>query len=119
MNLTQVLLLNGKWEDVVEGLRQIVPLTSGDLERCSQSDQTPYSLDSNSTAEEAEESAAANSRYIVEGDTHPCAPAYVPSYELKENVKSRKKLRGGFEGAQNIEGDAPNPWSTNLPPRNA
>ncbi|KAL8978710.1 MAG: hypothetical protein Q9205_005774 [Flavoplaca limonia] len=118
LNLTQVLLLNGKWEDVVEGLRQIVPLTSGDLERCSQSDQTPYSLDSNSTAEEAEGFAAANSRYIVEGGTHPCAPAYVPSYELKESIKSSKKLRGEFEGAQNIEGDAPNHWSTDLPLRN-
>ncbi|KAL9627499.1 MAG: hypothetical protein Q9204_006521 [Flavoplaca sp. TL-2023a] len=104
-NLTQVLLLNGKWENVVEGLRQIVPLTSGDLERCSQSDQTPYSLDSNSTAEEAEGFVAANSRYIVEGGTHPCAPASVSSYELKESIKSWKKLRGEFEGTRNIERD--------------
>ncbi|KAL9033593.1 MAG: hypothetical protein Q9180_005866 [Flavoplaca navasiana] len=116
LNLTQVLLLNGKWEDVVEGLRQIVPLTSGDLVRCFQSDQTPYGLDSNSTAEEF---TAANSRYIVEGGIHPCAPAYVPSYELRESIKSWKQLRGKFEGAQNIEGDAPNPWSTELPLRNA
>lgn len=73
--LTQVWLLDQKWEEIVEGLRHIVPLKQCMLLHLLQSDQTPYNSNSVHNVDEAKEFYAVNGRYIVEGGTHPCAPA--------------------------------------------
>lgn len=120
LHLEQIWLLDGLWEDVVEGLHQIVPLTMCKLYGALyQSNGKFYcSNDTATTNDELTEFLAANSRYVMEGGTHPRSPMYLPSHEFMKDVAYWKQLRGEFERARASGWDSGNPWSLDLPSRN-
>ncbi|KAL8883194.1 MAG: hypothetical protein Q9192_007370 [Flavoplaca navasiana] len=99
LHFSDIMLLDGCWEDVIEGLRQIVPL------RCCTfnfglyyANVKSYSLnDVIPTEEENTQFLAANSEYVVTGGIHPRAAMYVPSRKFQEDVAHWKRLRGGYE----------------------
>ncbi|KAL8992993.1 MAG: hypothetical protein Q9169_006673 [Polycauliona sp. 2 TL-2023] len=103
--LREISLDDGKWEDVVEGLRQIVSLTicmfDGPFWHPGRGVRSiRYSLNNTKeTALEFEEFFDANCRYIMEGGTHPQSETYVLSDGLVEDIDHWKKLRGETQRA--------------------
>lgn len=97
--LREIVLLDGCWEDIIEGLRQIVPLDSCKFDLGHYfAKVTDYSLDPTvSSDDKKSQFLAANSEYVLKGGTHPRAPMYVPSRIFLEDVKYWKRLRGEFE----------------------
>lgn len=100
LHLREMILLSGFWEDIIEGLRQIVPLRS-----CKfglglyYPNFTHYSLNNAiPSQDESSQFLAANSEYVLKGGTHPGAPMYVPSRRFLEDVAYWKRFRGGYEG---------------------
>ncbi|KAL8754721.1 MAG: hypothetical protein Q9199_004145 [Rusavskia elegans] len=120
LQLFGISLLDGIWENIVEGLHQIVPLTMCKLYGALyQSNGKFYcSNDTATTNDELTDFLAADSRYVMEGGTHPRSPMYVPSHEFKKDIAYWKQLRGEFERARASGWDSGNPWSLDLPSRN-
>ncbi|KAL8657881.1 MAG: hypothetical protein Q9226_001478 [Calogaya cf. arnoldii] len=102
LRLGEISLLDGIWEDIVEGLRQLVSLRSCSLENdLLHFNGKPYMLnDDSTTEEEIEIFLEANGEYIMNGGTHPRYPMYVPSQEFKEKIVYWKQLRGEQKEAQ-------------------
>ncbi|KAL9630798.1 MAG: hypothetical protein Q9204_004540 [Flavoplaca sp. TL-2023a] len=99
LHFSDIMLLNGCWEDIIEELRQIVPLScctfnSGlyyaNVKRYKLNDAIP-------TEEESTQFLATNSEYVLMGGIHPRAPMYVPSRKFQEDVAHWKRFRGGYE----------------------
>lgn len=101
LHLAHITLLDGIWEDVVEGLHQIVPLTTCKLAlQLYQPNGYHYSLKDHATDDELTkfskltEFIEANNHYAVEeGGTHPGYPTYDLSYEFKQEIAHWKQLR--------------------------
>lgn len=100
--LTDIKLLDGIWEDVVEGLHQIVPLTTCKLApQLHQPNGYHYGWKDGVTDHEFAELLEANHRYVVEeGGTHPEFPRYIPSGEFEQEIAYWKQLRADSEGAR-------------------
>lgn len=103
--LAHIKLLDGIWEDVVEGLHQIVPLTTCKLApQLHQPNGYHYGLKDGVTDHEFAKLLEANHRYVVEeGGTHPEFPRYIPSHEFEQEITHWKKLRADSEGARASE----------------
>ncbi|KAL8670333.1 MAG: hypothetical protein Q9168_005120 [Polycauliona sp. 1 TL-2023] len=99
--LKQITLKDGSWENIVEGLRQIVPLIScifdGPFWHPSLVHHSIYYSFNNTaqTAGEINEFHKANGRYITEGGTHPQSETYTPSCGLLKDIeKTLSYIRG-------------------------
>ncbi|KAL8846925.1 MAG: hypothetical protein Q9221_008013 [Calogaya cf. arnoldii] len=102
LRLDRILLRDGIWEDIVEGLRQIVQLTTCRIGgNILQSNGTPYLLNETANSDvESLQFLEANHHYILYGGTHPRYPMYVPSQEFNEGIAYWKQLRSEFKEAQ-------------------
>lgn len=120
LQLFGISLLDGIWENIVEGLHQTVPLTFCKLFRTLfQPNGKPYSLnDTASTEDQIKIFLSANNRYVIEGGTHPRSPMYLPSHEFKKDIAYWKQLRYEFERARASGWDSGNPRLLDLPSRN-
>ncbi|KAI4238858.1 MAG: hypothetical protein LQ349_000802 [Xanthoria aureola] len=105
LHLAHITLLDGIWEDMVEGLHQIVPLTTCKLAPgIFQPNRDLYSLKYHATIDELTEFLEVNNQYAVEaGGTHPRHPTYELSYEFEQEIAQWKQLRADSEGARASE----------------
>ncbi|KAL8644932.1 MAG: hypothetical protein Q9226_007522 [Calogaya cf. arnoldii] len=119
LHIHRMSLRDGIWEDIVEGLRQVVSLeycNLGSFLLHSNGKQYPSNDDATSR-DEIDSFLETNENYILYGGIHPRYPLYVPSQEFKEKIAYWKQLRSEFKEAQDSGWGSHSPWSLHLPSR--